>query len=308
MQIIRTFDQLATVAGDVHLAIGVFDGVHCGHQRVIGQALAAARATGGTAAVLTFDPHPARILRPDNAPPLLTSTEHKLRLAAQLGVDVCLLLSFDKPFSAIPAADFLETLFAHTNRLREICVGTRFRFGHDRLGDVRLIEQFAQAHNFIATEIQSVKLDDEIISSTAVRHHVLHGHLDRVARMLGRPYSILGTVQKGDAVGHELGFPTANLDPHNEVFPPDGVYAARTIIGTATFGSVLNLGRRPSFEGRSHKRVLEVHILDFDRDLYGQDIEVVFLQKLRAEEKFPTRAALKAQIATDLQAARAWLR
>ena len=308
MKIIRTFDQLATGAHDVHLAIGVFDGVHRGHQRVIGQALADARQAGGTAAVLTFDPHPARILRPDKAPLLLTSTDHKLRLIDQLGVDLCLLLNFDKPFSEIPAVAFLETLLANTNRLREICVGTRFRFGHDRLGDVRLIEQFAASHGFTAREIESVKLDNEIISSTAVRQHVVQGHLDQAAAMLGRPYSILGTVQKGDAVGHQLGFPTANLDPHNEAFPPDGVYAARAIIGTETFGSVLNLGRRPSFEGRSHQRILEVHILDFDRELYGQELEVVFLQKLRDEQKFATLDALKAQIAADLQAARALLR
>ena len=143
-----------------------------------------------------------------------------------------------------------------------------------------------------------------MISSTAVRQHILTGNLDRAAVMLGRPFSILGTVEKGDGVGRQLGFPTANLNSHHEAFPPDGVYATNVIVASQTFTGVINLGRRPTFEGRSHQRVLEVHILDFDRDIYGQEIEVIFHQKLRGEQKFESVAALKTQITTDIATAR----
>ena len=198
------------------------------------------------------------------------------------------------------------------NQLREICVGTRFRFGHNRAGDVRLIEKLAPTYGFIVKEIKSVHTSPalsgastgEMISSTAVRQHVFHGQIDRAAAMLGRPFSILGTVEKGDRIGQELGYPTANLNPHNEIMPPDGVYAARVLIAREQFGGVANIGVRPTFADRDRKRVLEVHIFDFDRKIYGQDLEVLFLQKLRDERKFDSVNALKAQIAADEQTAR----
>src|ERR1035437_373143 len=232
MQVARTFEELSKGVQKVCLAIGVFDGVHLGHQRVIGQARDDARAADGTAAVLTFDPHPMRVLQPDKAPLLLTSTEHKLALIAKLGVDACLLLTFDKPFSLTPPEQFIDAVARQTNQLLEICVGTRFRFGHNRAGDVRLMEALAPQYGFVAKEIKSVMIGEEMISSTAVRQHVLNGRLDRVAAMLGRSFSILGTVEPGDHRGRELGFPTANLNPRNEVLPPDGVYAVRVIIGS----------------------------------------------------------------------------
>jgi riboflavin kinase/FMN adenylyltransferase len=252
---------------------------------------------------LTFDPHPMRVLRPDQAPLLLTSTAHKLALIQQLGVDACLLLTFDKPFSETPAERFVEQIAS----CRQICVGTRFRFGHDRLGDVRLLEQLAPRYGFTVKEIMSVlTADGEMISSTAVRQHVLAGDLDRAAAMLGRQFSILGTVEKGDHRGHELGFPTANLDPHNEALPPNGVYAVRVLVAGEKLGGVVNIGVRPTFEGE-HKRIFEVHIFDFTRDIYGEDVEVVFVEKLRDERKFDSADALKTQIAADAKSARAIL-
>jgi riboflavin kinase/FMN adenylyltransferase len=305
MQVIRSFDELARVAHGVYMAIGVFDGVHVGHQRVIGQAREDARAAGGTSVALTFDPHPMRVLQPEKAPLLLTSTEHKLRLIEQLGADACLLMRFDKPFSETPAGRFIEMVADKRNQLREICVGTRFRFGHNRAGDVRLIEKMAATYGFIVKEIKSVHTSTgEMISSTAVRQHVLHGQIDRAAVMLGRPFSILGTVEEGDRVGRELGYPTANLNPHNEIMPPDGVYAGRVLIAREQFGGVANIGVRPTFANRDRKRVLEIHIFNFDRKIYGQDLEVLFLQKLRDERKFDSVDALRAQIAADEQTAR----
>jgi riboflavin kinase/FMN adenylyltransferase len=304
MQVFRTFEELAKHSQRVCLAIGVFDGVHLGHQRVMGQARDDAWAADGTAVVLTFDPHPMRVLQPNKAPLLLTSTEHKLALIDKLGVGACLLLPFDKPFSLTPPEQFINTVARQTNQLQEICVGTRFRFGHDRAGDVRLMETLAPQYGFVAKEIKSVMLGEEMISSTAIRQHVLHGQLDRAAMMLGRTFSILGTVEPGDQRGRELGFPTANLNPHDEVLPPDGVYAVRVIIGSEQFGGVVNIGIRPTFAGAQLLRVLEVHILDFTRELYGQNVEAFFLSKLRDEQKFASAEALKAQIAADVRAAR----
>jgi riboflavin kinase / FMN adenylyltransferase len=304
MQVFRTFEELAKHSQKVCLAIGVFDGVHLGHQRVMGQARDDARAANGTAVVLTFDPHPMRILQPDKAPLLLTSTDHKLALIDKLGMDACLLLTFDQPFSLTPPEQFINTVAHQTNQLQEICVGTRFRFGHDRAGDVRLMEALAPRYGFVAKEIQSVMLGEEMISSTAIRQHVLNGRLDNAAAMLGRTFSILGTVESGDQRGRELGFPTANLNPHDEVLPPDGIYAVRVVVGKEQLGGVVNIGVRPTFADAQPRRVLEVHILDFTRELYGQKVEVLFLSKLRNEQKFSSAETLKTQIAADVRAAR----
>jgi len=304
MQVFRSFEELAAHSHKVCLAIGVFDGVHLGHQRVIGQARADAQSTGGTSVVLTFDPHPMRVLAPDKAPRLLTSTEHKLLLIGRLEVDACLVLAFDKPFSLTPPERFIDSVVRRTNQLQEICVGTRFRFGHNRAGDVRLMEALAPKYGFAAKEIKSVTLGEEMISSTAIRQHVLNGRLERAAAMLGRPFSILGTVEPGDHRGRELGFPTANLNSHDEVLPPDGVYVVRVKVGEELLGGVVNIGLRPTFTGTEAHRVLEAHILDFTRDLYGQNVEILFLSKLRGEQKFASAEALKTQIAADIQAAR----
>lgn len=304
MQVFRTFEELAAHSHKVCLAIGVFDGVHLGHQRVIGQAHDDARAIGGTSVVLTFDPHPMRVLVPDKAPLLLTATEHKLSLIERLGVDACLLITFDKPFSLTPPERFIDAVARQTNQLQEICVGTRFRFGHERAGDMRLIEALAPKYGFAAKEIKSVTLGEEMISSTAIRKHVLNGRLERAAAMLGRAFSILGSVEPGDRRGRELGFPTANLNPHDEVLPPDGVYAVRVVVADEQLGGVVNIGVRPTFAGAQPPRILEVHILDFARELYDQNVEVLFLSKLRDEQKFASTEALKAQITADIHAAR----
>ena len=318
MKVFHALTELAAEKHPIYLAIGVFDGVHLGHQRVISQARDAARQTGGSSVALTFDPHPIRILRPEQAPVLLTSTAHKLALIEQQGVDACVVIKFDTAFAATTAEEFIQQIAF----CRHVCVGTRFHFGHHRTGTPALLEELAPRSGFGVTEIKPVLTPDgEMISSTAVRQHILTGNLDRAAVMLGRSFSILGTVEKGDGVGRQLGFPTANLHLHHEAVPPDGVYAVRVkLVGQAsslstspdlnkqeacsTFPGVINLGRRPTFEDRSHRRVLEVHILDFTRDIYGQEIEVIFISKLRNELKFDSITALKTQIAADILAAR----
>jgi riboflavin kinase/FMN adenylyltransferase len=305
MRVVSTFDELAGIAERICLAVGVFDGVHLGHQRVIGQARDDARSLAGAAVALTFEPHPLRVLRPGKAPPLLTSTKHKLRLIEQAGASVCLVLKFDEALSLLAPEKFIELVAHRTRSLVEICVGSRFRFGHDRAGDVRLIEKLAATHGFAVKEVPDARLGDEVISSTAIRQHVQHGRLDRAAEMLGRQFSILGAVARGDSRGRQLGFPTANVDPHNEVLPPDGVYAVRAIVAGQTHGGVANLGLRPTFP--ANQPSLEVHIFDFDRELYGDDIEVVFVKKLRDEKRFDSAEALKRQMTADAEAARTLL-
>jgi riboflavin kinase/FMN adenylyltransferase len=275
----------------------VFDGIHLGHQRVI----VAARSADAASVVLTFDPHPMRVLHPDKAPPLLTSTPHKLALIKQLGVDAVLLMPFTREFANTPAETFLKQLAAPEHRVRQICVGVRFHFGHNRTGSPLLMAKYASQFGYTVTEIPAVNTPDgETISSSAVRQHVLHGRLDRATAMLGRPFSLLGTVEPGDRRGRDLGFPTANLNLHNEVLPPDGVYAARVEHRPA----VVNVGLRPTFQHATPGRLIEVHILDFTGDLYGHDLEVALIQKLRGELKFASVAALKEQIRADIELAR----
>jgi len=297
MRLLHTLAELATLGRPVHVAIGVFDGVHLGHQRVIREAVAG----DGVAVVLTFDPHPMRVLAPDKAPPLLTSTPHKLALMESLGPDAVLLLPFTREFADMLPETFLQQLAAPAHCLRRICVGARFHFGHNRTGNARLMERLAPRLGYTVTEIPAVATPDgETISSSAIRQHILHGRLDRATAMLGRPFSLLGTVEPGDHRGRSLGFPTANLNLHNEVLPPDGVYAGR--VGHRP--AVVNIGLRPTFQHATPRRLIEVHILDFSGDLYGQDLEVALIQKLRGELKFPSADALQQQIRADIALAR----
>jgi riboflavin kinase/FMN adenylyltransferase len=304
MQVLRQLSALAQLNRPLHVAIGVFDGVHLGHQRVINQA----RQDAGkdeAAVVITFDPHPMRVLHPDKVPPLLTSLPHKLQLIEQLGVDAALVLTFDAAFAATTAEQFIAQLALPAHRLRQVCIGARFHFGHNRTGNARLLERLAPSAGFLATEVPAVTTaDGESISSSAVRQHILHGRLDRAAAMLGRPFSLLGTVEPGDHRGESLGFPTANLNPHNEVLPPDGVYAVRVLHGRQPLLGVANIGRRPTFTHATPGRLLEVHLLDFTGNVYGRDLEVVFVQKLRGEQKFPDPSALQQQIQADIARAR----
>lgn len=304
MRVLHGFAELAVIPTPVCLAIGVFDGVHRGHQSLIRQVVADAHAAAGAAVVLTFDPHPARVLHPGQPPALLTALPHKLRLIEQLGADACLVVTFDRRFAATSPEEFIATVVRHTPRLREICVGARFRFGHNRAGDARLIATLAVRHGFHAREIPPVTIAGEPISSTAVRQCVHRGDLDRAAAMLDRPFAVTGVVVAGDDRGKQLGYPTANLRPHHDALPPEGVYAVQVIGSGLARGGVANLGRRPTFAAGG-ERVLETHLWEFQGNLYGQELEVRFLKRLRAEQKFPSRDALRAQIVLDVAAARA---
>jgi riboflavin kinase/FMN adenylyltransferase len=304
MRILRSIPELALIPGPVFLAIGVFDGVHLGHQAVISTAARDAEAAGGTAVVVTFDPHPAKVLRPEQSKRLLTATEHKIALIRELGVSHLLVLKFDREFAATPAEEFVRQLAEAARPLREICVGQEWSFGKNRSGNLALLKELGAKLGFNVVGVEPVSAAGAVVSSTAIRRAIEAGDFPTAKQMLGREYTILGTVKSGSQLGRSIGFPTANLSAHNEQFPPDGVYAAEARLDGKSLRGVINLGVRPTVTSGSPVRVLELHLFDFDRDIYGSDIEVRFLHFLRPEQKFENLDALRAQIARDAESAR----
>jgi riboflavin kinase / FMN adenylyltransferase len=304
MRVLRSICELAELPGPLYLAIGVFDGVHLGHQAVISTSARHASETGGTAVVVTFDPHPVKVLRPNNAPHLLTATQHKIALIRDLGVAHLLVLHFDKAFAATSPEDFVLQLVNGAKPLREICVGHEWSFGKGRAGNLALLKKLGQIHGFNVIGVEAVKVNGEVVSSTAIRQAIETGDLVKATQMLGREYTILGTVVRGEQLGRKLGFPTANLSAHSEQFPPNGVYVTEARIGGTLHRGVANLGFRPTVAAGKPERLLELHLFDLDREIYGEEMEVRFLRYLRPEQKFGEVEALKAQIAADVRQAR----
>jgi len=305
--VLRTIGELRNLPGPLFLAIGVFDGVHLGHQAVIRRALEAARRDQGTAVVVTFDPHPVRVLRPEQAPRLLTSTAHKLRLIRDLGVAHQLVIHFDHAFAATSPEDFIRALAFAARPLREICVGFEWSFGKGRAGNLALLERMGTELGFAEVGVPAVEAEGEIISSTLIRGAVASGDLARAARLLGREFTILGTVVEGDRVGRKLGFPTANLSAHNEQYPPNGVYAVEARRNGQMLPGVANIGVRPTVKNAGGERLLEVHLFDFHEEIYGEDLEIAFRKFLRPEQKFASLEELRRQIESDATQARAVL-
>ena len=305
MRIIHNIRSFRRLEDGVFLAVGFFDGVHRGHRKVIEQAVATAARKGGKTWVLTFDPHPARILRPAESPPLLTSQEHKLRLLARLKLDGVLVLPFTPLLGALSPSAFIDYLLERVPTLAEIFVGRNWRFGQHGKGHTRLLSSLGRSRHFGVTIVSPVTRLSQTISSTRVRNEVLQGCLDEAAIMLGRPYSILGTVVKGRGVGRRLGYPTANLEVHNEVLPPNGVYAVRALINGVSHNGVLNLGSRPTFRGAAGRTTaVEVYLLDFSGRLYGRKIEIFFVERMRDQMAFRSPAKLARRIGEDAQQAR----
>lgn len=301
--LLHAIEELAGIPGPVHLAIGVFDGVHLGHQAVIGQAVRDAAADGGTPVVVTFDPHPARLLRPDAAPRLLTSTGHKVQILESMGIRRILMVRFDREFAATPPQEFVQRLASACKPLRSISVGRQWAFGKNRAGNLELLAQLGDTLGYRVSGVPDVQLDGVAISSTLIRAAIQEGRLHDAERYLGRQFTILGTVEQGKGLGRELGFPTANLSAHNEQFPPDGVYAVTAKIDGSLLKGVVNIGVRPTVETNA-ARLLELHVFDYAADLYGRDVEVTFVKYLRGEKRFENLDALKTQIAADVAQAK----
>ncbi len=303
MRVVRQASEVPREAGPVALAAGFLDGLHLGHRRVIAAAQARARTVGGQAWVLTFDPHPLRVLRPEAAPPLITPLPMKLRILERLGVDGCLLREFTPEFARLDPEAFVAGLAGQLPGLAGIAVGEGWRFGHRGAGDAALLSRLAERFGFAVDLVPPVEADGSPISSTRVRQAVASGDMAGAADLLGRWFSVEGTVEPGRRVGRELGFPTANVDALRELHPPPGVYAVHVAHGGGRSGGAAYIGSRPTYGVGGHA-VLEVFLFDFEGDLYGQEIEVAFLERLRGDHAFPDVAALRAQIARDVDRAR----
>ncbi len=303
MRIIHAASELAPQGRKVCLAIGFFDGVHLGHQQIIRQTRGDAKQHEAIGLVLTFDRHPNTVVAPSRLPPLVYSLPQKLRAIESLGTEQLLLIHFDRAFSEQTGEDFVRGLARDLGHIQSLCVGASFVFGHKRGGNVELLRKLGAELGFTVHGMAAVSLDGRAVSSTRIREAIRAGDLDRVSQMLGRAYSLAGTVLRGDGLGHQLGFPTANLDTAGLALPPHGVYAVHAEAGGKTYRSVLNIGVRPTLQNPNPQLRVEAYLIDYTGDLYGQEIEVAFVDKLRPEIRFPSLAELRAQIARDILAA-----
>jgi len=289
------------------LTLGIYDGVHLGHRKIISRVIERAREIDGTSCVVTFDPHPREVLVPDAAPDLLTSTKRKAELIEALGVDALCLIRFTREFANVGAREFVRDFLIGALHMKAIVEGYDWRFGKGRKGDVDLLREMGKTNGYEVEQMDGMTMDGRIISSTLIRELVLDGDLDRAAKCLGRRYSITGDIVKGSKLGREIGFPTANIEPHHEAIPPNGIYAVWVDLAGARAGArklgTLNIGVRPTVT-EEKKRTVEVHIMDFYQDIYDEEIEITFVEKLRDEKKFPSLETLTDQIKKDVQAAR----
>lgn len=300
MRLIRSPGELKPDGRKICLALGFFDGVHLGHQQIIRQTVADARQHEAIALVLTFDRHPNVVVAPARVPPLIYSLAQKLRAIESLGVDALLLLHFDKALSERPGEEFVRSLAHELGSIRSVCVGANFVFGHKRSGNVELLRKLGAELNFSVHGLAAVALDGKAVSSTRIREALAAGNLDATSQMLGRAYSLSGMVVRGDGLGRQLGFPTANVEVTGLALPPHGVYAVHAETGGRSYRAVLNIGVRPTLAQARPQLRVEAHLLDFAGELYGRELELSFADKLRDERKFASLDELRRQIAADI--------
>lgn len=285
------------------VTIGNFDGVHVGHQSIFRQMAQTARKKNGTAVVFTFEPHPVKILAPEKNIHLLTSFKNKMQRIAECGIDQVVCEKFDRQLADMPARDFVKILLVDRLQAREIWVGSEFVFGRNRQGTVSSLKQMGEQSGFIVHIIDPIKAKGEVVSSSRIRALLVAGKVEEAAELLGRPYSLTGPVIKGHQTGNANGFPTANIKTDVNMLPAKGVYAAQIFLDGATHHGVVNIGINPTFN--RNQLSVETHILDFNQSIYGKEIEVNFIRRIRSEIAFPSADALARQIRKDIQNARA---
>jgi len=303
MRVIRSPSELGSERARWCVAIGFFDGVHLGHQQIIRNAVNEARRHEGQAVVITFDRHPNTVVAPARVPPLIYSLSQKLRMMETLGPDLVWLIHFDEDFSRQSGEEFVRKLVRDFDQVRSVSVGANFVFGHKRSGNVELLKRLGEEKHFAVNGLAAVALDGRAVSSTRIRERIAAGELEAASQMLGRAYSLSGTVVRGDGLGHRLGFPTANVEVTGLALPPHGVYAIRALTQGKSWRAVLNLGVRPTLANPHPLLRVEAHLIGFQGDLYGQELELVFAQKLRDERKFGSLDELREQIERDVRAA-----
>lgn len=285
------------------LTFGVFDGLHLGHQAIMNHVVERAKATGLAATVLTFDPHPRAVLHPASAPPLLYTFEQKMQGLERLGIEQVVVLNFTPEVAKMSAEDFLLQIVFGKLDAQEVYLGQGFAFGNKRAGNFALLKEVAERLNRVAEEVPEISLRGQRISSTVVRNLLSQGRINAARRLLGRPYGVESRVIEGRKIGKEkLHYATANLKPHNAVLPANGVYITLTLIDGEWRRSLTNIGYRPTV-GNDKEVTVETHVMDFDKELYGEKIRVRFLHRLRGEKKFDSIDALRAQIDRDYKRA-----
>jgi riboflavin kinase / FMN adenylyltransferase len=302
MDIVFQLSDVEYVKNSV-VTVGTFDGVHLAHQQLLKDVVERAHARNGRSVVLTFDPHPKEVLtgKPVH---LLTTTEERQQICEQLGIDVFFRIAFTYEFSRQTSREFYLRYVVQGCGVSEVVEGYDHHFGRDREGSVEELLKLGREFEFSVAALKPVYVDEEVVSSSQIRQHLLHGHVDRAHRLLGRPYSLSGIVEKGDARGRELGYPTANLQLSNKkVIPQDGIYFAQADVAGATTYSMVSIGVRPTFYAEG-QRIVEAHLLDFSGDLYGQSLALQFLKRLRDEQKFESAQQLVEQMHLDEQHSR----
>lgn len=306
MILLTDLDKVPPLSPPVILTIGNFDGLHRGHKRVLRKVITRAREEGGTSVVVTFEPHPLKVLYPDRAPALIQTRSQKRDILAHLGIEVLLEVPFTQEFGQGCAVEFSRLLAAKLSP-KEIYIGEDFRFGHNREGDISLLQSMQEELGFKASAFPKLQVDGADVSSTRIRQKLLKGEMEGAVHLLGRPYIIEGEVEHGDGRGKGLGFPTANLAIENELVPAYGVYVVAVDVGEPLLlPGVANLGNRPTFgEGAV---AVEVHLLRGGRDLYGKKVRVLFFRFLRPETRFESVDKLKEAIAADVRAAQEYFK
>ena len=302
MQIVRGLPSVPPERRPSAVALGVFDGVHLGHRAILGAAVAHARATGAPALACTFEPNPLEVLQPDRAPLPITTLDERLDLIAACGVDGTIVLTFTRELAAVEPEAFVKDVLVDRLAARQVVVGFNHRFGRAARGDAALLRDLGARMGFNVDVVAPLTVDGVPVSSTAIRAALGRGDVDAAARMLGRPYTLPGTVVAGAGRGRTLGFPTANVAPGRPVLVAPGVYACTFEVDGQARRAVVNVGVRPTF-GEATLAV-EAYLLDFSGDLYGQTVQLTFVSRVREERRFPTVDALRAQIADDVETAR----
>lgn len=303
MKIIRDIADITEDLRGAVVTIGNFDGVHLGHQAIFREVIGEARRRNKKSAVITFDPHPKMILHPEIRPFLLITTiEEKAKLIEEAGIDALIIIPFSKEFSGTTAGEFVSGILWDKLRITRIIIGHDYRFGRGKEGNEKFLLEHGRRLGFEVDVVSAFRKDDTVISSTRVRQAILEGKVDRAARMLGRPYNLVGSVIHGHSRGAGLGFPTANISPEKVLIPPDGVYAVVFVMDGKRYQGVLNIGNNPTFGDES--RSIEVFILDFHETIYDKTVELLFIERIRGEVKFDGPDKLIAQIRKDVDTAK----
>src|SRR5712691_1852318 len=295
----------ADIARPTVLTLGVFDGLHLGHQLIMQTVVERARAVGAMPTVITFEPHPREVLHPESAPPLLQTFDQKIEALGVLGIEQTIVIHFDEQFAQIRAPDFLRDAVVDRLHAKEVYLGCGFAFGHDREGNIDLLRSVSQSLGFFADEVPEVRLRGRRVSSSRIREFLQQGRVNLARRMLGRPYGVEGRVVRGAERGVTLGFPTANLRPQNRVIPRTGVYVTAALIDGQWRRSVTNIGTRPTF-GSDNESSVETFVMNWSGDLYGDVVRVRFLHRLREEKKFGSIDELRLQIGRDVARAESY--